>query len=101
MPRWIVLALLALSTGMGTLGETTVAVEDMPAAARAALESQAQGRPILAVTARAGPGSDTVYEALVAGDQADVDVAVDQRGRIVARFILPRATGIDGNGTLR
>jgi hypothetical protein len=96
MRRAIVLAVLAVTTGAATLGESILGLGDVPPPARAVLEAQASGRPILAVSARAGPADDIIYEALVAGDTADVDVAVNQRGQIVARFILPRAAGLDG-----
>lgn len=95
MRRCILLASLAWTLGMSWFGSSVVQLADLPPAARVVLQQQAKGRPILAITTRAGAGGDVVYEALVAGADADVNVAVDQRGHVVARFIQPRARGLD------
>ena len=101
MRRWMLLASLVCTMGVGLFGQSTIALEDLPRAARATLEAQAHGHLILAITTRAGQDGDLVYEALVAGERADVELAVDQRGQLIARFILPRAADLDDRQTLR
>ena len=89
-------AIFVAAVALGQRGTIVVPVEQVPPAARQAIEREAEGRPILAVTMRAGDGSDTVYEALVQGQSGTVGVAIDERGRRVARFITPGARGLDG-----
>jgi hypothetical protein len=89
-------AIFVAAVALGQRGTIVVPLEQVPGPARAAIEGEAQGQPILAVTASAGDGSDVVYEALVQGQSNTVGVAVDERGRRVARFIMPEARGVDG-----
>jgi hypothetical protein len=101
MRRWMLLASLGWTMGLGTFGPSTIDLADVPPPARAALVEQAEGRPILVVTTRAGEHGVMVYEALVPGELSDVDVAVDGSGHVIARFLLPRASELDDRGRLR